>query len=462
MCQTPFSGGTLDTLVVDIEGLDGAADGAGYGVVAGRRVLVDYTLPGERVEARVATTRGDTVFAQLVRVVRASPHRVAPGCRHFGPCGGCAWQHIAYDEQLRLKQRRLQALLKESLGAHAPRVEPVIASPPWGFRHKVAFVFAPATRAGRLAMGHYRRRSQSLVAVEECPVHAEAGNRLAFAFRDALIAARIDAATPDGRHGVARHLVARVTRTPAETLATLVVTRNVKALRPVVRAIADGADAPDSLHLNVHDGPGPYLFGPETLRLHGRDRVRETMAGVSFLISPTAFFQTNIAAAETMVQAVLEHAGDAATALDLYAGAGLFSLPLARRGLRVTAVEENPEAVDDGEASRHFNRIGETQCRFVRARAEDIATGRRRIPGVERPDLVVLDPPRAGCPPGVLTWICRTLHPRRIVYVSCNPDALSTDLLVPLDAGYAITLVQPIDMFPHTAHLETVVVMETS
>jgi 23S rRNA (uracil1939-C5)-methyltransferase len=456
----PISGGTLDTLIVDIEGLDAAADGAGHASPGGRRVLVDYTLPGERVEVRVVATRGDTRIAEVVRIVRASPHRIAPACRHFGPCGGCAWQHIGYEEQLRLKQRMLQELLKQSLGARAPRVEMVAASSPWGFRHKVNFVFAPANRSGGLAMGHYRRRTQALVAVDECPVHAEAGNRLAFAFRDALVAARVDGATPDGQRGLARHLVARVTRARSETLATLVVTHNAKALRPAVRAIADGAEAPAGLHLNVHDRPGPFLFGRDTVRLHGRDRVRETVAGISFLISPTAFFQTNIAAAETMVQLVLDHAGHATNALDLYAGAGLFSLPLARRGARVTAVEENPQAVEDGEASRRLNRIADAQCRFVRARAEDVATGRRRVPGIETPDLVVVDPPRAGCPTGVLAWICRTLQPGRIVYVSCNPEALAIDLRTPLDAGYVVALVQPIDMFPHTAHLETVVVME--
>jgi 23S rRNA (uracil1939-C5)-methyltransferase len=447
-------------LAVDVEGIDPSGDGAAYATVDGRRLLIDYAIPGERVEVRIATDGGEHAVAELTRVIRPSPHRVTPGCPYFGPCGGCTWQHIAPDEQRRLKEQGLQALLAQSLGKSAPRVQPTLdPATPWGFRNKVHFVLGAASRAGGLVLGHYRRRSQSIVEVDVCPVHAGEGNRVAFAMRDALVRARIDGATPDGRRGVARHIVVRATETPRETLATLVATRNDPGLRRVVSALLAAPGPPDGLHLNVNDRPGPYLFGPETRRLHGRQRVRETIAGVSFLISPTAFFQTNVRAAEAMVQWVVDHAGEPATALDLYAGAGLFALPLAGRGPRVTAVEENDEAVDDGEASRRFNRIAETACRFVRARAEDLAGGRARraIPGA--PDLVILDPPRTGCPANVLNWICASLRPRRIIYVSCNPQALATDLRVPLAAGYAIETVQPVDMFPHTAHIETVAVL---
>ena len=491
-------------LTVEVEGIDPAGDGAAYATVDGRRVRIDYAIAGERVEVRIPAHRGGSIVGELARVLRPSPHRVTPGCPYFGPCGGCTWQHIAYHEQLRLKEQMLQALLHQSLGRAAPPVrptrtgngarssglasaadgqpptanrEPAPVGPdliaPWAFRNKVHFVLAPASRLGGLVIGHYHRRSQSVVEVDACPVHAGEGNRVAFAVRDALVRARVEGAPLDVRRGararidrgardacrrVARHIVVRATDTPRETLATLVVTRNERSLRPAVRAIVEAA-APDGLHLNVNDRPGPYLFGPETRRLYGRERVRETIAGVSFLISPTAFFQTNVRAAETMVQCVLENAGEPATALDLYAGAGLFALPLATRGVRVTAVEENAEAVEDGEASRGFNRIAESRCRFVRARAEDVAAGRGRRAVSGAPDLVVLDPPRVGCPANVLNWICTSLRPPRIIYVSCNPEALATDLQLPLAAGYALQLVQPVDMFPHTAHIETIAVL---
>ncbi len=449
-------------ILVAVEGVDPSGDGAAYGTVSGRRVRIDGAIPGEQVEVRLAEDGVGNLIGELAAIVRPSAYRVTARCPYFGPCGGCTWQHIAYPHQLRLKEKLLQDLLKEAIGAAAPPVRRMLTGEggEWGFRNKVHFVLAPG-----LVLGHYRRGSQAVIEVDQCPVHADEGNRVAFAVRDALARARIDGTTPDGRRGLARHIVVRVTRDEPETkdsantLATLVVTRNDKRLRPAVRALTSAPDAPDGLALNVNDKPGPYLFGDQTRHLHGRRRVRETVAGVSFLLSPTAFFQTNVRAAEAMVGYVLEQAGAARTAVDLYAGAGLFALPLAKRGMRVVAVEENPEAVADGEASRLLNRIAQSACAFVRARTEHVAAGGRRRAIPLSPEMVVLDPPRAGCPPPVLDWICGSLRPRRIIYVSCNPQALALDLRAPIASGYTLQAVQPVDMFPHTAHVETVVTL---
>ena len=389
---------SLETLV--IEGIDPAGDGAGYAMLGTRPVLIDDVLPGERVEARVGEAGSGRLRGELVRVVSASPFRVNPICRHAGTCGGCAWQHIAYPEQLRIKRNLVAQWLRRRLGRGAPPVEAVLhggagsaasgsshdgggpaedvgehhEGSPRGFRNKVHFVFGGA--AGGLVMGHYRRRSQEVVAVDECPVHDERGNQVAFAVRDSLRQRHIEAATPDGRRGLARHIVVRVARATGERLATLVVTRNDKALRPAVRGVLNGNSPPEGFHLNVHNHSGPLIFGETTLRIHGAARAREVVAGRSFLISPTAFFQTNISATDLLVQVVIEHAGHSPRVLDLYAGAGLFSLPLASGGARVTAVEEDPEAVQDGEASRRLNHISASACRFVCARVESLAAGR--------------------------------------------------------------------------------------
>ncbi len=479
--------GQAEVATVVIEGIDPAGDGAGYATLGTRRILIDDVIPGERVEARVSGLGSRGLRGDLVRVLSASPSRVAPMCRHAGACGGCAWQHIAYAEQLRLKRGLVASLLRRHLGDSSPRVSEVRyaggkrpdppsapgeersrssaqietdPAAPRGFRGKVHFVFGHDGSAGGLVMGHYRRRSQEVVAVEECPVHDERGNQVAFAVRDALRSRRVDAAVPGRARGLVRHLVVRVGLETGQRLATLVVSRNDKALRPAVRSVLDGPSAPDGLHVNVHSGSGPFLFGETTLRIHGVDRVRDRVAGVSFLISPTAFFQTNVAAARELVQVVLDHASASRHVLDLYAGAGLFSLPLASGGSRVTAVEENAEAVRDGEASRRLNRIPASACRFVCASVEALASGRVRLDVGPAPDAVILDPPRQGCPRRVLEWLTSVGHPARIVYVSCNPETLAPDLEILQSSGYACTVVQPIDMFPHTPHIETVAVLE--
>lgn len=473
--------------------LDGEGDGVAE--IAGRLVSVPQVIPGEQVEIRLGAGRGGD--ADLVRVISASPHRVAPPCRHFGPCGGCTWQHIAYAEQLRLKQQHLQRLLNASLGREAPPVLPTLPTPveggaggedvgaasraPWHYRNKVHFVFGPGARGRALAMGHYQRRSRTVIPVVECPVHAEQGNRVAFAMHDALAAAGIPGVRGDTLDGVARHLVVRVTEGSDDWLATLVVSENVKPLRRVTagfvrRVVAERDEAAalrggqrqeglprgQGLYLNIHDRPGPYLFGRETRHLAGSRDIREEVAGVSFVISPTSFFQTNVRAARVLAGCVLERLADAgwSRVLDLYSGVGLFALPLAREGRAVTAVEENREAMAAAAAAARENKIPEGRLRTLPSPVEAAIPRLTPRTGREAWDAVILDPPRDGCPPVVLDWLFRNVRPRRLVYVSCNPDALARDLRGALPAGYRLAPVQPVDMFPHTAHLESVAVLD--
>jgi 23S rRNA (uracil1939-C5)-methyltransferase len=203
----------------------------------------------------------------------------------------------------------------------------------------------------------------------------------------------------------------------------------------------------------VHPRGDPFVFGPETRRITGTDRLREDVSGTAFLISPTAFFQTNVKAAEILVRLVLDAVPITATVLDLYAGSGLFALPLAHRGHQVVAVEANPAAVADGEASLRLNRIPDGRCRFI-ARPVDAVT--RRSIGA---DAVVLDPPREGCEASVLDDVFGRIRPATAVYVSCHPETLARDLTRVVRHGYEVRSLQPVDMFPHTPHVETVVVI---
>lgn len=453
-------------VTVEIDRL--SLEGDGVAALDGRALAVPQVLPGERVSVRVRSGRDGRLEGEVVEILSASPHRVAPRCRHFGPCGGCAWQHIDYREQLRLKQTLLQALLDEALGGRAPRVSPTVPSPtsgpgtmPWGYRNKVSFTFAPGEGRDGLVMGHHRRGSRSVLPVVECPVHAEGGNRIAFALRDALAAARIPGSTADASTGIARHVVVRAAESTGEWLATLVVTENVKGLRGVTArflAAAAREDRPGGFHLNLHDRDDPFLFGRETRRLHGLPEIRERVAAVTFLLAPTAFFQTNVRVAEAMVRHVLAALSPERfpRVLDLYAGVGLFALTLAASGATVTAVEENRSAVAGAEAARRFNRLPTSRLALVGGRVEDTLARLSPRAAADRYDAVVLDPPRQGCPPPVLDWVARQLQPRRLVYVSCNPAALAGDLRLALAAGYRADEVVPFDMFPHTAHIESI------
>ncbi len=446
--RRPAAGERLRLSITDM-----ALDGDAVARLGGYVVLIAGAIPGEEVEAEVESAGRKFARARLVQVLKPSPHRAVPPCPYFGPCGGCTWQHIAYPEQLRLKERLLASVLQLVLDP-APPLRPAAGlETPWAHRTKVHFVVGSDPR-GRPVLGHFAARSKDLVAVEECPVHGERGNRIAFRLRDLLEEHGIPPVRDDRPEtGIARHVLVRVSERSGEAQVVLVATRRkFPGLEELARAITTGPDAASGFHLNTNRQPGNRVLGSFTRKIAGRERLLEEVAGVRFLVSPASFFQTSARAAGKLVEVVIEAVGGGHGAvLDLYAGVGLFALPLARRGHRVIAVEENPHAVEDGIQTARLNGI--RGARLIRARAEEEV---RRLARRESFRAVVLDPPREGCSPRVLLGVASHLRPPRIVYVSCDPRALARDLRTLAAAGYGIDEVRPVDMFPHTSHIEAV------
>lgn len=446
--------------LVTLSGMD--RSGAATASVSGVRLLVPGGIPGERVRLRRLRPVALSVLCELLEVMEPSPNRTTPRCRHAGACGGCAWQHIAYPEQLRRKTASLEVLLRKAMGEKAPRVASAIGMPvakdgmPWAFRQKAAFVF-DRSREAPLVMGHYARGTGDVVPVEECPVHAERANRVAFALRDALLAGGVSASGA-ATSGVVRHVVVRTSRDEREAVAMLVASRDDRGLAGPLAALLASPDRPEGLVLNLNDRPGPYLVGRESKRVAGPGHVKETALGQGYLVSPTSFFQSNVTAAATLVRLVIEALpGERGLrVLDLYSGGGLFALPVAARGHQVTAVEESRKSVRDAELNRRQNGVAADRLKVVCSPVE------RALPHLEPGgfDAVVLDPPREGCPPEVVRAVFERLQPTRGILVSCNPEALARELPLAVAAGYRVVRVQPVDMFPHTPHVEAVAVLE--
>jgi len=383
-------------------------------------------------------------------------------CRHLAVCGGCGLQQLAYPLQLAQKRSLLQDLLRRSMGERAPEVAAPIGMAtaedgmPWAFRQKAAFVFGRGPH-GELTLGHFARGTNDVVPVTECPVHAARANRIAFALYAELRRARLQAW--DGRGGLLRHVVIRTSSDEREAVAVLVVVKNDAKLREPLRRLLASPDRPEGLMLNLHDRPGPYQLGRESLRIDGPGHVLERALGLDFLVSPTGFFQTNVAAAGVLLGLVRQALPRRSRlrVLDLYAGSGLFALPLARDGHHVTAIEEGRKATRDAARNARRSGIPETRLRLIPSRVEDA------LPRLqERFDVVILDPPRQGCPEPVLRQVAERLRPERVLLVSCNPETLALELAFLERSGYRAKSVQPVDMFPHTPHVEALAVLERS
>jgi 23S rRNA (uracil1939-C5)-methyltransferase len=380
-------------------------------------------------------------------------------CPYVEACGGCSLLPIPYRQQLEGKAATLRRLLgsvpnasrvvsRNDLFLHVPF--PGLF--PARFRHKVSFAFGTDPVGGRLMMGHYRKASNRLLPVDECCVHSDRGNRIAFALRDHMIRSGIGAAG-SSTDAVLRHVIVRTTADDREAVALLVVSRNDKALRKPIRVFLTSVDAPDGFFVNINADQGPFMIGDRTIRIHGRSHVREVVGGFSYLISPTAFFQTNPQAAAILQAYVVQSVSGARRVLDLYCGSGLFALPLAASGSTVTGVEENGQAVEDGRRNARLNAIPSGRLRLRASRVEAAVDALSR----EQWDAVILDPPRQGCSDHMLEAVFQRMRPERVTYVSCNPEVLGAELPGIVECGYVVEDVRAVDMFPHTEHIEVVV-----
>ncbi|HEV8650502.1 MAG TPA: TRAM domain-containing protein, partial [Actinomycetes bacterium] len=381
----------------------------------GRAVFIPYAIPGERVRVRVTEVRPRFARAELVEVLEPSPDRVEPPCPHFGPgrCGGCAWQHIRPAVQAELKARLVREQLAHVGGLDAvpvrPSLRPEAPGQPEGFGYRERATLT-AGADGRL--GFLRAASHEVHPVDRCPLLALPLQELPGRLGRHPAGSRVRL-----RHGVRD-----------ERLAVLEAAKSKRAGAPPVEGLAWAAVQANG---KVRDGEGPPF-------------VTERVAGTEFHVSAASFFQVHREGADLLVELVGEALapGPSDLLVDLYAGVGLFAATVGRRAGRVLAVESWKPAARDAER----NLSGHPHARVI---ADDAVRG---LKGLHAADLVVLDPPRAGAGAAAVRRIAR-LSPRAVALVSCDPAALARDVRAFVDEGYHPAWVQPVDLFPQTAHV---------
>ncbi|MDA0918586.1 MAG: 23S rRNA (uracil(1939)-C(5))-methyltransferase RlmD [Planctomycetota bacterium] len=423
-------------------------------------LFVSGAIPGETVKAKVVTVGKKFGRARVISVSKPAETRVAPKCRHFGRCGGCLWQHIEYGEQLHWKEELIRATLEHKLRKKGLPILPMIGIPePWGTRNKIHYsvVDFGQGRTSNLHLCHHREHSTELEQIHECPVHHPAGDEIARQVQKWLRERNVPVASSESTEPGLKSILVRTAGNGEQSHVVLISTSDrISELRGAEQAFLK-IPGVTGVHINIQTDAKSTYIGRETKFLAGDTRLIEHVGGVEFHVSPDAFFQTSAYCADQLLKLVQKHIPDNAPSsiLDLYSGVGLFSIPLAAAGHRVTAVEENPTSVADGLETLRQNEI--SGCRFVQSRVQNFLKG---VPRSLKFETVILDPPRDGCPEWSVKIIARGLRPRRIINVSCNPQALASDLEVLTQSGYRIVEIQPVDMFPHTAHIETVTLLE--
>ena len=414
-------------------------------------VFVARALPGDRVRARVTKYKRRYAEARAVELLEPGPGRVEARCRHFGVCGGCSWQDLDYELQLRHKQAQVADAIGR-LGRFADvelrPIEP--ARSIWGYRNKLEYSWSQGAEGPSLGF-HVSGRWDRLMAVETCHIASEASNEVRRAFERWAREQRLEAYDQRSGAGFLRHLVVREGTRTGQVLPMLVTAPGavpgLERLRELVEHLVVGV-----VHA-VNDGVAEVTGGLEAVPLFGEEEFEERVLGLTLRLSAGAFMQTNT----EMCDVLYGHALEAArlrpddVAWDLYCGAGAIGLSAAARVSRVVGIEISAESVERARGNADRNGIGNAE--FVLGDvAKELRPLLERVP---RPDVVFVDPPRAGLTPRAVRRLLE-IAPERLAYVSCNPTTLAPNARQLADGGYSLDWVRPVDMFPHTHHIECV------
>lgn len=439
--------GQLCRLVID----GYASDGAGVARLDGMVVFVQGGIRGEACDVRLTHVGRSALWGRVEEVVNPSPARIFPRCLHYTKCGGCQFRHMNYAEELEAKRIRVEDALRRLGGADIHVSAILGAEQVDRYRNKAQFPVAKGPR-----IGFYRPRSHDVIDVDDCLLQGEAAARLRGAVKEWMAEYSIPAYNERTFTGLVRHVYVRTNRAGRSLCCLLVNGRGVPREAELVRALRRAEPNLAGIVLGVNEKHNNVILGDSYRALWGEDFLSDTLCGLTFRLSVPSFYQVNPAQTEVLYGKALEFAGltGAETVLDLYCGIGTISLVMARKAGMVWGAEVVPQAVDDAIANAQRNHI--ENARFLCADAGEAA---RYLEGEGvRPDVVCVDPPRKGLAEDVVDTIA-DMGPQRVVYVSCDPGTLGRDVKRFAGRGYTLKRAVAVDMFPRTAHVETVVLL---
>lgn len=441
--------------IYNLEIIDLGHSGEGIGKVDGFTVFVEGGIPGDELKVKITLVKKSYSVGQLIEIITPSKYRVEAKCPVADICGGCQIMNMDYQAQLDFKKSRVEETIKR-IGKINPTVHPIIGMEnPYEYRNKAQFPVGMVD--GKALMGFYEKGSHNIVDTEYCHIQHPINEAVAKAIKGYIEKYKITVYDEKTRKGLIRHVVTRRGYVTGEIMVVIIINGNaLPHLGELIKALKGVVPSLKSIVQNINKDNTNVIFGRLSKTLYGSDTIIDYIGDLKFLISPQSFFQVNPIQTKVLYDKALEYADltGEESVFDIYCGIGTISLFLAQRAKKVYGVEVVEAAILDAKKNAEINSITNTE--FFTGEAE-VVVPQLYSRGIKA-DVVVVDPPRKGCEETVLETIVK-MNPKRIVYVSCNPATLARDLAYLDERGYKALEVQPVDMFPHTGHVESIILM---
>jgi 23S rRNA (uracil1939-C5)-methyltransferase len=447
--------------IFEVEIIDMTMDGEGIGKVDGFPLFIKDTIIGDVIRGNVTKIKKTYGYGRLQEILRPSAYRVEPKCPIARQCGGCQIQAMDYKRQLVFKQEKIANNLARIGGITGYEMEPVMGMEvPYGYRNKAQYPVRMG-RDGKIAIGFYAGRTHSVIETEECfinhPVNVEIVKRVR-AYLERYHIAPYDEET---HTGLVRHILTRVGFVTGQIMVCLVINgRKLPAAQALVDSLCE-IEGMTSISFNINTAKTNVILGNEVVNLYGDGFITDYIGDVQFQISPLSFYQVNPVQTKRLYEKALSYAGltGTETVWDMYCGIGTISLFLAQKAKHVYGVEVVPQAIEDARRNASLNHMDNVT--FFVGKAEEVVPefyAKHQSENGAHPDVVVVDPPRKGCDGALLATIA-AMAPERVVYVSCDSATLARDLKWMCQNGYQVEKVCGCDMFGHSGHVETVVLL---
>ncbi|NCU16615.1 23S rRNA (uracil(1939)-C(5))-methyltransferase RlmD [Pallidibacillus pasinlerensis] len=442
--------------LIDIEFVDLTHQGQGVAKLDGYPIFVPNGLPGEKATVKVVKAKKNYAHGELINIIERSPVRVDIPKEEEHKYGGCQIHHMTYDGQLKFKQNHVEQVLVRIGGLEDVKVHPIIGMDnPWHYRNKAQEPVGE--KNGKLISGFYKPRSHEIVPTDESVIQMKEVNDAIQVVKEVCNEFKIQAYDEKNHTGILRNIMARYGKQTGELMVVLITrTEKLPNKDEIVEKLVARLPKVKSIVQNINSEKTNVILGKKTKLLWGEEVIYDKIGDVKFRISPLSFYQVNPVQTKVLYDKALEYAdlSGEEIVIDAYCGIGTISLFLAQKAKKVYGVEIVPEAIDDARKNAKLN--GMTNVEFEVGESETVIP-KWAEKGIQA-DVLVVDPPRKGCDESLLKTIIE-MKPKKVVYVSCNPSTLARDLRILEDGGYKTIEVQPVDMFPHTSHVECVVLM---